>query len=233
MNGSPKDWKEARRFQAWHLVQQGWSQRQIAEALGVSEGAASHWITPAREEGPEALRHRACLGAPCRLTADQLARLPELLHHVGRLLNAICSSPQKPVGRDPNTPPPPLLADVKTPGRPLKGAQAQQQTIGFIDESGLFYPLAGVIRIYAPAGHTTILREWWTRDHLSAIRAMSPEGKLYFSCPDTLVGDQSTSTWRKYVRCACLLRIASGDERSAGESRRPDLFIPPRFVLQA
>jgi transposase len=60
-----------------------------------------------------------------------------------------------------------------------KGAQAQGQTILFIDESG-FYPLPSVVRTYAPIGHTPILREWHTRDHLSAISAISPAGKLYF-----------------------------------------------------
>jgi transposase len=80
MNGSPKNWKEARRFQGWHLMQQGWSQRQIAAALGVSEGAVSQWMTRAREGGLEALRQRPRPGAPRRLTADQLARLPTLLH---------------------------------------------------------------------------------------------------------------------------------------------------------
>jgi hypothetical protein len=33
-------------------------------------------------------------------------------------------------------------------------------------------------------GQTPILREWWTRDHLSAIAAISPEGKLYFHSQD-------------------------------------------------
>ena len=61
--------------------------------------------------------------------------------------------------------------------RHQKGAQAQQQTICFIDESGV-YPLPSVVRTYAPVGHTPILRDWWTRDHLSAIGAVSPEGKL-------------------------------------------------------
>jgi transposase len=37
-----------------------------------------------------------------------------------------------------------------------------------------------VVRTYAPVGHTPILEECWTRDHLSAISAISPEGKLYF-----------------------------------------------------
>jgi transposase len=80
MNRTPTNWKEARRLQAWHLKQKGWSQRQIAEALGVSEGAVSQWMTRAREAGPEALRHRPPPGAPCRLSAEQFARLPALLH---------------------------------------------------------------------------------------------------------------------------------------------------------
>jgi hypothetical protein len=58
-----------------------------------------------------------------------------------------------------------------------KGAQAQGQTILFIGESG-FYPLPSVVRTYAPIGQTPMLKEWWTRDHLSAISAISPEGKL-------------------------------------------------------
>jgi transposase len=37
-----------------------------------------------------------------------------------------------------------------------------------------------VVRTYAPVGQTPVLREWWTREHLSAISAISPEGKLYF-----------------------------------------------------
>jgi transposase len=79
MNRSPTNWKEVRRLQAWHLKQQGWPQRQIAEALGVSQGAVSQWMARAREGGPEALRRRPPPGAPSRLTPAQLAQLPELL----------------------------------------------------------------------------------------------------------------------------------------------------------
>lgn len=64
-----------------------------------------------------------------------------------------------------------------------KGAEAQQQTILFLDASG-FYPLPSVVRSYAPVGQTPILREWCTRDHLSAISAISPEGKVYFHSQD-------------------------------------------------
>jgi transposase len=54
MNPSPTHWKEARRLQAWRLKHKGWSQRQIAEAFGVSEGAVSQWMQRARDGGPEA-----------------------------------------------------------------------------------------------------------------------------------------------------------------------------------
>jgi transposase len=80
MSHSPTNWKEARRFQAWQHHQKGWSQRRIAEALGVSEAAVSQWMRRAREGSLEALRHRPPPGAPRRLSADQIARLPTLLH---------------------------------------------------------------------------------------------------------------------------------------------------------
>ena len=67
--------------------------------------------------------------------------------------------------------------------RDQKGAEAQRQTILFIDESG-FYPLPSVVRTYVPMGRTPTLKEWRTRDHLSAISALSPEGKLYFHTQD-------------------------------------------------
>jgi transposase len=79
MNPTPRNWKEARRCQAWHLKQKGWSQRHIAEALGVSEAAVSQWMQRARLGGPRALCHRPSPGAPRRLSAEQRAHLPALL----------------------------------------------------------------------------------------------------------------------------------------------------------
>jgi hypothetical protein len=64
-------------------------------------------------------------------------------------------------------------------GGAQKGAQAQGQTILFVEEAG-FYPRPSVGRTSAPVGHTPMLREWWTGDHLSAISAISPEGKRSF-----------------------------------------------------
>jgi transposase len=79
MTPGPRHWKEARRLQARRLKPRGWSQRQIAEALGVSEGAARQWMTRARDGGADARRHRPPPGAPARLTHAPLARLPALL----------------------------------------------------------------------------------------------------------------------------------------------------------
>ncbi len=46
-----------------------------------------------------------------------------------------------------------------------------------MDQSG-FYLLPAVVRTYAPIGQTPVLRERLTRDHLSAMSAVTPEGKL-------------------------------------------------------
>jgi transposase len=82
--------------------------------------------------------------------------------------------------------------------RPQKGAQARQQTILLIDESG-FYPLPSVVRTYAPVGQTPILREWWTRDHLSAISALSPEGKLYFHFQNHALNSEDVVGFLKHL----------------------------------
>jgi transposase len=79
MNRVASTWKEARRLRAWQFKEKGWSQRQSAEALGVSEGTVSQWMTRARQAGPEALQRHPAPGAPRRLSAAQLTRLPGLL----------------------------------------------------------------------------------------------------------------------------------------------------------
>lgn len=73
------DWREGRRLRAWQLHQNGWKQLQIAQALGVTQGAVSHWLARAKKEGPQALRKRTSPGAPPRLRQDQKAKLPALL----------------------------------------------------------------------------------------------------------------------------------------------------------
>jgi transposase len=79
--GAPKkaDWREERRKQAWKLKEQGWQQKDIAVALGVSEGAVSQWIKRGREGGVEALEAHPPKGVNPWLTAEQKAQIPELL----------------------------------------------------------------------------------------------------------------------------------------------------------
>ena len=72
-------WKEARRLRALELVQKGWKQTDVAEALGVTRGAVSQWVAKAREGGIQALRRRKAPGGRPKLSGAQLARLPELL----------------------------------------------------------------------------------------------------------------------------------------------------------
>jgi hypothetical protein len=61
---------------------------------------------------------------------------------------------------------------------PEKGALKEGRTILFCDQSG-FYLLPMVVRTYAPIGQTPILKENLTRDHLSAMSAITLDGKLY------------------------------------------------------
>ena len=71
--------REHRRFRAVELAQQGWKQRDIAQALGVTEGAVSQWLKKAREQGKEARRHRKPPGRPPALGEQQRAELKRLL----------------------------------------------------------------------------------------------------------------------------------------------------------
>jgi transposase len=75
------DWREGRRLRAFELKKRGWTQRDIADALGVTEGAVSQWMKRAREEGGvEGLRRKPPPGAPPRLSEGQRTKaLPELL----------------------------------------------------------------------------------------------------------------------------------------------------------
>jgi transposase len=64
-----------------HLKQRGWSQRDIAEALGVSEETVSRWHRRASDGGPEALLARPRPGHPPKLSLAQKRLIPEFLWH--------------------------------------------------------------------------------------------------------------------------------------------------------
>jgi hypothetical protein len=73
------NWREGRRLRAWELFQEGWSQQGIAEALGVTKGAVSQWLSRARVQGPQALHHCKPPGRRPKLAHQQRLQLLELL----------------------------------------------------------------------------------------------------------------------------------------------------------
>jgi transposase len=75
----PTDSWEWRRQRAWELSQQGWWQKDIAAALGVSCAAVCQWLKRARERGVAALRTQPRPGGPAKLTVEQRAQIPALL----------------------------------------------------------------------------------------------------------------------------------------------------------
>ena len=74
-----REGQEWRRLRAWDLWQQGWKQKDIATALGVTKGAVSQWIKRGREGGAQKLRRSIAKGALPRMSSEQRAQLPELL----------------------------------------------------------------------------------------------------------------------------------------------------------
>jgi transposase len=66
-------------MRAWKLKEQGWQQKDIARALGVSQGAVSQWLKRGREGGVEALKAHPAKGMTPRLTAEQKMQIPGLL----------------------------------------------------------------------------------------------------------------------------------------------------------
>ena len=57
-------------------------------------------------------------------------------------------------------------------------AHRERRVLVFEDESG-FYLLPSVVRTYAPEARTPVLHEVQTRDHISVMGGMTPEGKIY------------------------------------------------------
>lgn len=72
---------EARRQQALELKRNGWTQDEIAQALGATKGAVSQWFTSVREHGEAGLQARPHTGRPPFLNKEQKRMIPEYLSH--------------------------------------------------------------------------------------------------------------------------------------------------------
>ena len=75
------DWdtRSGRRVRAWELHTQGWKQKDIAAALGVSSAAVSQWLKRAQANGVEQLGRNRPIGTTPRLSSEQLVELDRLL----------------------------------------------------------------------------------------------------------------------------------------------------------
>lgn len=80
-HGPALDWKEVRRWRALALKREGWTYEEIAEALSVTKGAISRWMSAVNSAGEQALRARPHKGATPRLRPKQAALIPEFLSH--------------------------------------------------------------------------------------------------------------------------------------------------------
>lgn len=124
--------------------------------------------------------------------------------HVGRLLKELQWTPQVPIKRaiqrDEEA-----IQHWRAEAWPQlqQRARRERRLLVFVDESG-FYLLPGLVRTYAPEGHTPIIRQKLTRDHLSVMGGMTPTGKIY-----TLVRQESLNGLHSIEFLTHLLRVAS------------------------
>lgn len=99
--------------------------------------------------------------------------------HVARLLKELRWTPQKPIERATQR----NEAEIRhwrtrTWLEIQKRAVLERRLVVFVDESG-FYLLPAILRTYAPIGETPILKVFHTRDHLSMMSAITPQGWLF------------------------------------------------------
>ncbi len=123
--------------------------------------------------------------------------------HVSRLLKELHWTPQVPITRALQRDEAAIRYWRNTVWPDLQWqAKRERRVLVFVDESG-FYLLPGLVRTYAPAGQTPIIRLKQTRDHLSVMGGLTPEGKVY-----TLVRQESLNGLHTIQLLTHLLHVA-------------------------
>lgn len=70
---------ERRRVEAMALLDQGWSQAELARRYGVTQGAVSHWTKAYRRDGPEGIKAHHHPGPTPKLNDKQREQLAKML----------------------------------------------------------------------------------------------------------------------------------------------------------
>jgi len=156
--------------------------------------------------GPEAYGFRGSLW-----TCSRVARVIEeefgvvySKSQVSRLLQRLNWTPQTPIRRaiQRNEQAIESWRTVTWP-RLLHEAKKERRTLVFVDEAG-FYLLPSVVRTYAPTAQTPVLRAKLTRDHLSVMVGMTPQGRVYtLARQESLNGSHSVEFLVHLRRVAC------------------------------
>ena len=160
------------------------------EALRARPGPGrSPRLTPAQKRripeflghGPEAYGFRGEVWTCARVAQviEEEFGVPYHKGHVSRLLRELQWTPQVPIRRAIQRDEAAIQRwrDAVWPDL-RRRAHRERRVLVFEDESG-FYLLPGVVKMYAPEAQTPVLRETQSRDHLSVMGGMTPEGKLY------------------------------------------------------
>jgi transposase len=131
--------------------------------------------------GAEAYGFRGELWTTARITKVIAEEFQISFHraHVSRLLKQLHWTPQLPVRRAQQRDEREIQRWREEVWPELKvRAVRQRRSLVFTDESG-FYLLPGLVKTYAPKGNSPVIREKWTRDHLSIMGGLTLDAKLY------------------------------------------------------
>jgi transposase len=167
--------------------------------------AQRHLIPEFLSHGPEAYGFHGQVWTCARVAAVIQDEFGLRYHkdHVRRLLKALHWTPQMPITRAVQRDETAIVRWLEIWPQLRRQARRERRTLVFIDESG-FYLLPGLVRTYAPEARTPVLREKVTRDHLSVMGALTPEGKVY-----TLVRQESLNGFHTIEFLMHLRRVAS------------------------
>jgi transposase len=79
-----RDWREERRLRCLALYREGWLQKDIAKALGVTKGAISQWVkiftAVPDDEQANVLRIKKSTGRPAMIASEDRPKLVELVN---------------------------------------------------------------------------------------------------------------------------------------------------------